>query len=70
MPTWEETVARYGLSKADQKFVASLFEGKNPRRSTSYALKTRAASTKPMKSKARKTTGTARKTNNRANKAA
>ena len=32
MPTWEETVARYGLSKSDQKFVIRLVERKTPRR--------------------------------------
>jgi hypothetical protein len=54
--TWEEVVQQYGLSKADQKFVASLFDKKTPRRSTANAsmFETKRSSRRKTKSRARK----------------
>jgi hypothetical protein len=46
MPTWEETAAHYGLSKADRKFVASLFNDKKLRREPVYAPATPAPSSR------------------------
>ena len=70
IPTWEETVERYGLSKADQKFVASLFEDKAKRRPTSYAFRSPAKSSGSVRSRTKKTSSMARKTKSRARKAA
>jgi hypothetical protein len=69
MPTWEETVERYRLSKADQKFVASLFDDKRVK-PTAHTSKTRAASSRPAKKQTDKAAGVSRKTKNRARKAA
>ena len=73
MPTWEETVARYGLSKADQKFVISLVERKAARgsmgaarASRSTGLEYRSASARSSRKVAGKTGGSARKKSNRA----
>jgi hypothetical protein len=55
--TWDELVQQYGLSKADQKFVASLFDEKTPRRSTANGSMF-------------ETKRSSRKTKNRARKAA
>jgi len=68
--TWDETVERLGLSKAEQKFVTRLFEESKPRRSASYAFKTRPGSSRLVKSGTRNGSGIARKTRNRASKAA
>ncbi len=70
MPTWEETVELYGLSKADQKFVASLFDKKTPRRSTSYAFKRPTVSLDTPKNVTKKSSSMARKPKSRARKAA
>jgi hypothetical protein len=73
MPTWEETVARYGLSKADQKFVIRLVERKATRGSMGVArasrgtgLEFRSASARRSPTVAGKTGGSARKKTNRA----
>jgi len=70
MPTWEETVERYRLSKADQKFVASLFDDEKPRLSTAYAFKPLAAASKSAKGGTKKTSGVAGKSISRARKTA
>ena len=62
MPTLDEIGKRLGLSKADQRFVASLFEKKNPRRTPGYRASTKAG--------IRKSTSVTRKTKSRARKAA
>jgi hypothetical protein len=41
IPTWEKTVARYGLSKADQEFVIRLVERKTSRSSVVDARRNR-----------------------------
>jgi hypothetical protein len=70
IPTWDETVRRLGLSKADQRFVKSLFEEKSSRRSTAYAFKARAGSSGKTKPETKRASGIARKTRSRARKAA
>jgi aspartyl-tRNA synthetase len=54
--TWDEIVQQYGLSKADQKFVASLFDEKTTRRSTANAsmFETKRSSNRKTKNRARK----------------
>lgn len=54
--TWDELVQQYGLSKADQKFVASLFDEKTPRRSTANGsmFETKRSSKRKIKNRARK----------------
>jgi hypothetical protein len=64
IPTWEETAERYGLSKADRRFVASLFGDKGSRRST--ASKARSASIRVKTNNAKKSSGRVRKTRSRA----
>jgi len=64
IPTWEETAQRYGLSKADRRFVASLFGDKGSRQST--ASKARSSSIRVKASNAKKSWGRVRKTRSRA----
>jgi hypothetical protein len=66
MPTWEETVERYRLSKADQKIVADLLGHKGSNRSTSHAVKSLAVSSRSAKNGTSKASGVARKTKSRA----
>lgn len=74
IPTWEETVERYGLSKADQKFVIRLVEEKTSRSPISDARASRrgavhefrSASANTSRSVARKVGNSARKKTNRA----
>jgi hypothetical protein len=66
MPTWDETVERLGLSKADQEFVIRLVDEKGSRRPAASAPKTRFASSRPAKTVAKRASGQVRKTNNRA----
>jgi hypothetical protein len=69
MPTWDETVERYGLSEAEQKFVIRLVDRKASRRSEGRAgtdRRIRSASLKSAQTGARKVGPTARKKINRA----
>jgi len=70
MPTWDETVERLGLSKADQRFVASLFENKSSRKAAGSAFRRRAATSRPAKNKTGKVSGLTGKTKSRARKTA
>jgi hypothetical protein len=70
IPAWRETVERYGLSKADQKFILSLFEEKSSGRSTAYAFKANPGSSGRSINGTKKASGIARKTRSRARKAA
>jgi hypothetical protein len=62
MPTLDEIGKRLGLSKADQRFVNSLFEKKNPQRTARFRASAKAG--------IRKSTGVTRKTKSSARKSA
>jgi len=66
IPTWDETVERYGLSKADQKFVIRLVDQKISRRTVAAAGKRRAISSKRVQTRAGESAVGARKKANRA----
>jgi hypothetical protein len=68
--TWDETVERLGLSKADQRFVASLFEGRSSRKGTVYAFEARSASSLSERNGTKNASGLTRKTKTRARKTA
>jgi|GEM_PF-6069927 transposase-like protein len=60
--TVDEVVRQYGVSKADQKFVASLFERKSSRRSKTPAAKLRIGSSRLTGNKIKMASGKTRKT--------
>jgi hypothetical protein len=66
--TLDEIVQQYGLSKADQRFVATLFDAEVSRQPSAYAFKPRAASSGPAKNGRKKAPGMARKSGSRARK--
>jgi hypothetical protein len=70
MPTFEETVERYGLSKAERKFVAGLFDQKKSGRKATYSFRTRSGSSAKTRIGTKTSSGKARKTKGRARKAA
>ena len=49
MPTWEETVARYGLTKAEEKFVIELVDSKVSRRRSGAVNNRRSVPEKQVK---------------------
>lgn len=70
IPTLEETAERYGLSKADRKFVASLFDAQNSRRPGAHKRKAKAGVINISTATATRVAGRAGKTNGRARKTA
>ena len=68
--TLDEIVQTYGLSKADQKFVNSLFEKKDRPRSAAYAFKTLVNPSDAVKIVTKKSSNATRKIKSRARKAA
>jgi hypothetical protein len=65
MPTWEETVATYGLTKAEQKFVIRLVDEKLSRRAASPLRTIRRAVSKSVPATSGSARGTKRKKANR-----
>jgi hypothetical protein len=65
MPTWDETVKTYGLTKADQKLVIRLVDEKLSRRPVGSTRKLRPASSKSAQNGTERTSGAVRKRTNR-----
>jgi hypothetical protein len=65
MPTWDETVKTYGLTKADQKLVIRLVDEKLSRQPVASARKLRSASSKSAQNGTGRSGGSVRKRTNR-----
>jgi len=70
MPTLDELGKDLGLTKAEQKFIISLVDKKVPKRSQTYAFKTRSTSSGMAKNGSKKVSNMTRKTNGSARKIA